>query len=112
MKNWLRSIGVVSALFLAWIAVPAMAALDLPPGYPSAFDWSGYVDEYDAKNSVIIVNDRQFTISGSARVHGPKGSAGVSSLRKGLPVGLKLRTEGRQKIATDFWIVPDPRSAN
>lgn len=112
MKKWIRAMSCVSALCLAWIAVPATAASELPPGYPSAFDWSGYVDEYDAANGVIIVNDRQFTISGSARVHGPKGSAGVSSLRKGLPVGLKMRVEDERKVATDFWIVPDPRTTN
>lgn len=107
MKRWTQWTRQASALCLMGVVFAAWAVTDLPPGYPSSFDWSGYVDELELSNSMIIINDRQFVLSSGARLHGPKGTAGTSSLHKGMPVGVRVDADGQTKTIVELWLLPD-----
>jgi len=100
------AIRAVTGALLCWYTT-ASANPPLPPGYPSAFDWSGLVDELELSNNMIIINDRQFVLARGARLHGPKGTAGTSSLHKGMPVGVRVDTDGQTKTILELWLLPD-----
>jgi hypothetical protein len=100
-KNMIRLVSA-SALLFALGATPYAAGL--PAGFPQAFDWTGPIDAIRLSDDMVVINDRTFVLSRSARLH---GAPGLGSLKKGITVGVKANMDSENKVIQDLWILPD-----
>lgn len=98
MLRWMSACAMLSALG----GTPYAAGL--PAGFPQAFDWTGPIDAIRLTDDMVVINDRTFVLSPSARLH---GVSGLSSLKKGTTVGVTANMQDERKIIQDLWILPE-----
>tara|TARA_R110002096_G_scaffold10092_8_gene39120 strand:- start:204 stop:581 length:378 start_codon:yes stop_codon:yes gene_type:complete len=74
-------LGIIMLMFSAYTH-----AGQLPNHYPSAFRWSGTVEEIS--NNTIVIGDREFTLTQSASFHRLNSyNSTLQDIKAGMPLG-------------------------
>ena len=86
---------------------PSVAS-DLPEYYPSRFDRTGVLQEFDRRHNRLVINATAYGYGSGLRVHTLRAaSVSVHSLKVGSDLGFTFELNRRgQRIITQIWVLP------
>ncbi len=89
---------------MIWTILPLLAILSVAPlAAAQSFENTGVVDDVQAKQGAIVVDDTWYLLAPGFRVHGsPDGK-----LEKKMKIAFNTRnTDAGKKMITEVWVLP------